>query len=433
MNEIDRQFAALVAEIQGLSEKELYHRIRANFDQVPYAIQKSCMDFFNQFNYWGRLDPQQGIYEEIEGKGAALFHHIQDFAWLYDHLADYRSKKTLYAILSNWYRYDFITTAQTKESLFDDYFDLDLVTCTPEEVFVDLGAYTGDTVLSYLKNYGEDCYQRIYCYEITPETFQVLQETLAPYRDIVCRQKGVGDAEGTLSLVNHQTSASSNTLGHETGAAVPVTTLDTDIPEPITMIKADIEGFEQKALQGAKNHILRDHPKLLFSVYHNNEDLWKIPRMIHALSEAYTFCLEALCCSGVLGLEELFQALAGLPDGLGMVPAHVPVMPRLIDDAGDVLLLGGVTQDEPIRPAVLHQPLLGGGAGLGLVQDLVTGVHQVHGQPQLVLAGAGHSHLRGGLFLGLRLGEPLGHPCLDQVLIKGGLLCLGAVGGTDQR
>ena len=194
MNEIDRQFAALVAEIQGLSEKELYHRIRTNFDQVPYAIQKSCMDFFNQFNYWGRLDPQQGIYEEIEGKGAALFHHIQDFAWLYDHLADYRSKKTLYAILSNWYRYDFITTAQTKESLFDDYFDLDLVTCTPEEVFVDLGAYTGDTVLSYLKNYGEDCYQRIYCYEITPETFQVLQETLAPYRDIVCRQKGVGDA-----------------------------------------------------------------------------------------------------------------------------------------------------------------------------------------------------------------------------------------------
>ena len=128
--------------------------------------------------------------------------------WLYDHLVDYRSKKTLYAILSNWYRYDFITTAQTKESLFDDYFDLDLVTCTPEEVFVDLGAYTGDTVLSYLKNYGEDCYQRIYCYEITPETFQVLQETLAPYRDIVCRQKGVGDAEGTLSLVNHQTSAS---------------------------------------------------------------------------------------------------------------------------------------------------------------------------------------------------------------------------------
>ena len=60
------------------------------------------------------------------------------------------------------------------------------MTCTPEEVFVDLGAYTGDTVLSYLKNYGEDCYQRIYCYEITPETFQVLQEDPGAVSGTLC-------------------------------------------------------------------------------------------------------------------------------------------------------------------------------------------------------------------------------------------------------
>lgn len=83
------------------------------------------MDFFNQFNYWGRLDPEKGVYEEIEEKGQALFAHMEDFVWLYHHLGDYRSKKTLYAILNNWYRYDFTTTAQAKEYLFDDYFDLD--------------------------------------------------------------------------------------------------------------------------------------------------------------------------------------------------------------------------------------------------------------------------------------------------------------------
>ena len=60
MNEIDRQFAALVAEIQGLSEKELYHRIRANFDQVPYAIQKSCMDFFQPVQLLGQVGPSAG-------------------------------------------------------------------------------------------------------------------------------------------------------------------------------------------------------------------------------------------------------------------------------------------------------------------------------------------------------------------------------------
>ena len=61
---------------------------------------------------------------------------------------------------------------------------------------MDLGAYTGDTVLSYLKNYGEDCYQRIYCYEITPETFQVLQETLARTGTLCAARRAWGMPRG---------------------------------------------------------------------------------------------------------------------------------------------------------------------------------------------------------------------------------------------
>ena len=34
MNEIDQKFEALAAEIRGLSEKEIYYRIRKHFDQV---------------------------------------------------------------------------------------------------------------------------------------------------------------------------------------------------------------------------------------------------------------------------------------------------------------------------------------------------------------------------------------------------------------
>ena len=68
-------------------------------------------------------------------------------------------------------------------------------------------------------------------------------------------------------------------------------TLDEDIGEKLTMIKADIEGFEQEALLGAINHIKNDHPKLLISVYHKNEDLWKIPKMIKEIDPAYKFYL----------------------------------------------------------------------------------------------------------------------------------------------
>ncbi|MFQ9410326.1 MAG: hypothetical protein ACLR1T_03775 [Evtepia gabavorous] len=196
MNEIDQKFEALAAEIRGLSEKEIYYRIRKHFDQVPREIQKSCMDFFNQFNYWGRLDPEKGVYEEIEEKGQALFGTYGGLCLAVSSLGDYRSKKTLYAILNNWYRYDFTTTAQAKEYLFDDYFDLDLVSCSTEEVVVDLGAFTGDTVLSYLKNYGQDCYKRIYCYEITPKIFALLRKNLEQCRVHRVSYEGGGGYRG---------------------------------------------------------------------------------------------------------------------------------------------------------------------------------------------------------------------------------------------
>lgn len=291
MNVIDKNFYELVSEIKSLSEKELYYRIRKSFDNVPDATKISCMNFFNQFGYWGYLDIYNGNYEEIELKEIALYNHIDDFVWVYDKLCDYRSKKTLYAILSNWYRYDFLSAAQTKENLFDDYFDLDLVKCSKDEVVVDLGAYTGDTVLSYIKNYGEDCYKKIYCYEITPDTFEILKENLKAYKNIEFRMKGVGDVVENMAIVNNQTSSSANTLAPNSAGDIQMTTLDADIDEPITLIKSDIEGFEQKAILGARNHILNDHPKLLISVYHNNEDLWKIPQMIYDISQDYKFYL----------------------------------------------------------------------------------------------------------------------------------------------
>lgn len=291
MNIIDRQFNELVTSIKKLNEKELYYQIRKNFDKVPEEIKRNCMDFFNQFGYWGKLDIDNHNYEEIELKQEALFYHIDDFVWLYNHLQDYRSKKTLYAILNNWYCYDFDTTNITREYMYDDYFDLDLIKCDNNEVIVDLGAYTGDTILSYLKNYGEDYYQKIYCYEVTPETFEILKNNLQEYDNIDFRLKAIGDCEGQVELVNNSVNTSANTIIDKSDGNIVMTTLDSDIDDKITLIKADIEGFEQKAILGARKHIINDHPRLLISVYHNNDDLWKIPQMIYELSNDYKFYL----------------------------------------------------------------------------------------------------------------------------------------------
>ena len=123
MNIIDREFHQLTGELRRLSEKEIYHRMRNAFDLIPASTKRSCADFFASYNYWGKLDADNDIYEEIEMKAETLHDHTDDFIWLYGRLADFRSKKTLYAILNNWYRYDLTSTTQAREYMFDDYFD----------------------------------------------------------------------------------------------------------------------------------------------------------------------------------------------------------------------------------------------------------------------------------------------------------------------
>lgn len=82
MNIIDRRFSELAQEIGALGEKELYHRIRREFDRVHPDTRRSCQDFFNRFGFWGRLDPNSGVFEQIELKAQALHEHLPDFVML---------------------------------------------------------------------------------------------------------------------------------------------------------------------------------------------------------------------------------------------------------------------------------------------------------------------------------------------------------------
>lgn len=291
MNCTDRDFAKLVDDIKSVSEEDLFGRMAAGFDSLPLDIRRGLQIYFDKFGFWGRLDPEHGIYDEIKAKARELSEHIDDFARVYDLLADYRSKKTLFAVLNNWYAYDFKTVARVKEQLFDEYFDHDLLHCGENEVFVDLGAYYGETTLSFIYNYG-NCHKKIYCYEITPDVFAQLQKNLSAVRRADLRLKGVGASAGRMTVSRNVFSSSANTLTESgEGTYVEVVTLDEDIQEPVTIIKADIEGSEQDALAGAVNHIVNERPRLLISVYHCNEDMWKIPEIIRGMRDDYKFYL----------------------------------------------------------------------------------------------------------------------------------------------
>ena len=109
------------------------------------------------------------------------------------------------------------------------YFDLDLVKCDNSEVFVDIGAYTGDTILDYINTYRE--YKSIYAYEITPSSIDYIKQNLSIYPNIYIRNNAATDKEETLYIKNNSVSDSANTLDNTGEIQVQGVTIDDDVFE----------------------------------------------------------------------------------------------------------------------------------------------------------------------------------------------------------
>jgi len=287
---VDHQFLDLIKEIRSSSSENILAALKSKFAKIPQQWQQVMENYFAKYTFWGALNVAANQYEVLANRARALSEHWADFLWLYEKLADYRSRYALFAFVNNWYAFDFQTLSNAKERLYKDYFDPDIMKCDENEVLVDLGAFIGSTVINYINTYTAK-YKRIYCYEITPQTFAALRHNLQGLNNIVFCPKGASDQNGVMYLSENAGDTSANILTAGGLLAVPTVTIDEDIQEPVTFIKMDIEGAEQKALRGCAMQIRNNKPKLALSVYHNNEDIWKIARLIEEICPGYDFYL----------------------------------------------------------------------------------------------------------------------------------------------
>ena len=157
---IDKKFKTLTSIFNTLSLEEIYENIKEKYLIIPDATKDSLEKFLDEFPYWGRLKRYENDYEELYNRAISLKNHVDDYITLYNSLCDYRSKKLLYSILSNWYQFDFNSIEESFEKNFSHYFDLDIVKCDENEVIVDAGAFIGDTVIDYVNNYGTQNYKK---------------------------------------------------------------------------------------------------------------------------------------------------------------------------------------------------------------------------------------------------------------------------------
>jgi FkbM family methyltransferase len=171
------------------------------------------------------------------------------------------------------------------------YFPRDICPLIENEVFVDCGAYDGDTIELFLAQ-PQPGFGEIVGFEPDPANFAVLSGKVStfPRRDSVTLiQSATGSKNGTVSFSSGDGPASAVGTGSLT---VQCLTLDDALQgHAPTYLKMDIEGAEPDTLIGARGIIEKHAPVLAICCYHQQDHLWSIPRLIRSLNPDYRFFL----------------------------------------------------------------------------------------------------------------------------------------------
>lgn len=177
----------------------------------------------------------------------------------------------------------------------DQYFPDDLFSLKNDEVFVDCGAYDGDTLKVLLEGHLPNYKGQIIALEPDPANLVKLRGYVETLRsDLQDRVRIVPKAVGARreTVCFSATGTESAVVEPSGPVSVDCVALDEILQglDP-TIIKMDIEGAEPDALTGAKNIIQKAKPVLAISVYHRPDHLWQIPLMIRSLSADYNLFL----------------------------------------------------------------------------------------------------------------------------------------------
>lgn len=170
----------------------------------------------------------------------------------------------------------------------DCYFP-EFITLRDDEVFIDCGAYDGDSIDIFVEKAGR--YSKIYAFEPDAKNFAVL--LARGFQNLNALQKGCHSQKGTLRFKCNE-GMGDGMLSSSGETEIEVDTIDNILQgERTTYIKMDIEGSEMAALEGAKNTIALHKPKLAVCVYHKKEDLITIPQKILSIVPGYKLYLRA--------------------------------------------------------------------------------------------------------------------------------------------
>lgn len=221
--------------------------------------------------------------------------HYQEFANTYALLDDIQSRSTYINYLKGVYtgNLDYYEKVACKEEYFPD----DIAPRSKKHVFLDVGAYNGNTIEDFIKFAGS--YEKVYAFEPFASSAEVIKTKNFANTEVIAAAASDYTGEKDFYCNNYGSLTMVTTIQEE-GANHEKVTLDTVAIDNVlkgrkaTFIKMDIEGSELEALHGAEKTIKEYKPFLAICVYHKKEDLITIPAYIKSIVPEYKIYLR-LC------------------------------------------------------------------------------------------------------------------------------------------
>ena len=183
----------------------------------------------------------------------------------------------------------------------ESYLLPDVFQLSPDDIFLDCGAFDGDTIRSLIDH--EIQFDKIEAVEADSHSFARLADfvaTLGPdiRNRIRLHQCAVGAHHGTVRF--EDTGGLESKVSDEGRILIDMVPIDVMFASKrVSMIKMDIEGGEYDALLGAQQVIQRDRPILAICVYHSHEDIWRLPLLIRTLCPEHRMYLKAYRGDGI--------------------------------------------------------------------------------------------------------------------------------------
>ena len=156
----------------------------------------------------------------------------------------------------------------------------------PEDCFLDLGAYNGDTIRDFLRLSGGSC-RSIDAMEPDPKNYEKLLHSLGKLPNARAWNIAAGSVPGVAYARRGRRGRGSGISANGT-IPIEINSVDNLLDGRfVTVAKLDVEGAEADALRGMERTIHACRPRMAVCAYHRNEDLFRLPGLVLEMEPSY--------------------------------------------------------------------------------------------------------------------------------------------------